>query len=64
MTHSEADQKIKELIDIDFLNTLAEVGRLYGWSGDYVEIGQFIEDLHQAIGVENVNTEPYELEGE
>lgn len=63
MTHTEAEEKIKEIIDIEFLNKLAEVGRLYGWRGDYVEIGGFIEELHREKGIV-VNTEPYELKGE
>lgn len=62
MTYNEADVKIRELINDEFLATLLEVGKLYGWTGDYVEIGQFIENLHAEHGIEGVDVQPYELE--
>ena len=41
MTENEAKEKIKSLIDYKFLSTLTEVARLYGWSGDFIEISSF-----------------------
>ena len=64
MTYTEAENKIKELLDKEFLDKLLEIGKLYGWSGDYVEIGYFIEKLHRYHGVENIDTIPYDLNGE
>lgn len=64
MTYTEAENKIKELLDNEFLDKLLEIGKLYGWSGDYVEIGSFIEQLHMYHGIENVDTKPYDLDGE
>lgn len=55
----EEDKKIKELLDDDFLAKLLEIGKLYGWRGDYVEIGSFIEALHQLHGIENIDATPY-----
>ena len=64
MTHEEADEKIINLLDDEFLNKLLEVGKLYGWSGDYVEIGNFIEELHRKKGITipNEDLQCYELE--
>ena len=59
MTYEEANKKMKELLDQPFLDKLAEIGRLYGWSGDYHEIGDFIENLHYMKNVEEVNLDPY-----
>lgn len=61
MTYDEADQRIKELVDEEFLIKLTEIGRCYGWSGDYVEIGQFIEELWRDFGKEPPDVSPYEL---
>jgi hypothetical protein len=61
MTYTEAENKIKELLDKDFLEKLLEIGKLYGWRGDYVEIGYFIEQLHRYHGFENIDAVPYDL---
>jgi hypothetical protein len=60
MSIEESEEKIKKLLDKDFLDKLLEIGRLYGWLGDYCEIGSFIQTLHIYHGIEDVNTEPYE----
>lgn len=64
MTYSEASKRINELLDKEFLAKLVEVGKLYGWSGDYAEISGFIRELHGYVGIENVDTEPYGLEND
>lgn len=48
----DKEVKIDILLDEDFLKRLAEIGRLYGWSGDYCEIGDFIMELHRIGGVD------------
>ena len=55
-------QKIVQLLDNEFLNKLVEIGRIYGWSGDYTEIGKFILYLHQIAGINisHKDIEPYE----
>jgi len=62
MTENEAEEKIKSLINYDFLLTLTEVAKLYGWSGDFCEISSFVEELHKFNGIEIENLEPYEIE--
>ncbi len=62
MTYSEAENKIKELLDKEFLDRLAEIGRLYGWSGDYCEIRSFIKELHRYHGIDQGDSECYDLE--
>jgi len=62
MTQEEADLKIKSLLNHDFLDRLLEIGKLYGWSGDYVEIADFIKALHRLYGLQNVDLEPYQIE--
>jgi hypothetical protein len=54
------DDKIKSLLNQEFLDNLAEIGRLYGWHGDYAEIGAFIEHLHKIYGIEKIDIKPYE----
>jgi hypothetical protein len=34
-----------------FLQELRERARRYGWRGDYVEIAQFVQGLHDDAGV-------------
>lgn len=60
MTFDESEDKIKKLLDKEFLDKLLEIGKLYGWNGDYIEISSFIEDLHEYHGIKKVDTEPYE----
>ena len=62
MTYGEAENRMKELCDEQFLTKLTEVARLYGWSGDYIEIAAFIEKLYGLKGIQNPVLEPYELE--
>jgi hypothetical protein len=61
MTYLESENKIKNLLDKGFLNRLLEIGKLYGWRGDYEEIWKFIEELHKLYGIEKVDANPYEL---
>ncbi len=62
MTYLEAENRIKDLVDEGFLDKLAEIGRLYGWQGDYVEIKEFINTLHLHYGINDVDLEPYNLD--
>ena len=63
ITVKEQEEKFNELLDAEFLAKLKEVGRLYGWDGDYVEIGGFIMALHLKRNIEltNEDIEPYEI---
>jgi len=56
--------RLKPHLTPEFLSTLAEVARIYGWEGDYQEIGQFVENLHRYAGVEPPDLEPYTCEGD
>jgi hypothetical protein len=49
-------------LDDEFLKKLVEIARIYGWSGDYMEIGQFIMYLHKIAGINisHKDIEPYE----
>ena len=62
MTKEEARSKLNDLLDKSFLNKLAEIGKLYGWNGDYCELREFIENLHIEHGAEIPDLEPYEIE--
>lgn len=59
---SKEDEKIGKLLDDEFLEKLVEIARIYGWSGDYIEIGQFIIYLHKIAGINisHKDIEPYE----
>ena len=60
MTQEDIDNKLKELVTPEFLSTLTEVSKLYGWSGDFIEIFNFVEDLHSIKGIKIDSYEPYE----
>ena len=57
-------QRIIELIDDDFLNTLSEVVSLYGWTGDYIEVSDFVATLHKYKNKEYTPLEIHETEEE
>jgi hypothetical protein len=56
------EEKMKALVDDQFLTNLVELGRLYGWSGDYYEVAEFIMKLHEINGTEitHEEMEPYD----
>jgi hypothetical protein len=64
MTYSEAENRIIELLDKEFLARLLEISKLYGWNGDYVEIGSFIRELHESFGIDNADITPYDLDND
>lgn len=57
---SERQKKLKPLLTEEFLNTLTEASKIYGWSGDYIEVCQFVEDLYEVAGKDKPDLEPYE----
>jgi hypothetical protein len=61
MTEKEREERLVVLLDDKFLNSLREVGKLYGWRGDYAEIGEFISELHKIKGIINIDTTPYNI---
>jgi len=62
MTYTEAHTKTRELLDEGFLNKLVELARLYGWSGDYIEIDYFIRELYGYTELPLPDLTPYELD--
>lgn len=64
MTQKEREQRMRQLLTDDFLAKLTEAAKLYGWRGDYVEIGAFVEELHKDVGKEPPFIEPYEVADE
>ena len=56
----ERQQKLKPILTDEFLKTLVEAAKIYGWAGDYIEVCQFIEDLYEVAGKEKPDLEPYE----
>lgn len=57
---SERQKKLRPLLTEEFLNTLSEASKIYGWSGDYIEVCQFVEDLYEVAGKDKPDLEPYE----
>jgi len=44
-------EQLKPKLTPEFLETLRELARCYGWSGDYVEVQSFVERIHSALGI-------------
>jgi len=63
MTEDIKNEQIKQLVTPEFLETLGEVAKLYGWSGDYVEISNFVESLYEIKNIKHISEEPYIIEG-
>jgi hypothetical protein len=61
MTYEQAEEKIKQLADKEFLAKLVEIAKLYGWHGDYIEIGEFVSELHRYGEMPVPDLEPYRL---
>lgn len=60
-TYLEADEKVKSLLTQEFLETLTEIAKIYGWSGDYSEIYSFIEWLYKFTNLPLPDLNPYDL---
>ncbi|WP_228897860.1 hypothetical protein [Acidovorax sp. Leaf73] len=55
-----AVNRIKPKLTPEFLGTLAEVAKTYGWEGDYHEVGKFVEKVYTDFaGVPAPDLNPY-----
>jgi hypothetical protein len=66
MKESDQIKRLDELITPEFLATLAEVGRIGGWtfSSDYYEVMNFIEELYSFAEIEPPDLNGCEIEYE
>lgn len=56
-----AVDRIKPKLTPEFLATLAEVAKTYGWEGDYQEVGKFVATVHTDFaGVPAPDLNPYQ----
>lgn len=64
---SQRTEQIKPKITPEFLATLVELGKISGWTFDYVEVAEFIRWCHYEFGYdspEHKDLEPYTDEEE
>jgi hypothetical protein len=61
LSAEEVIEKMNRLLDDTFLEKLAEVARLYGWEGDYVEIQEFVRSLYFLQKKKIPDLTPYEM---
>lgn len=61
MTEEKRNEQLEKLLTPEFLTTLLEVSKLYGWSGDYIEIAHFVEELHEIKGIKIGAVQCYEI---
>lgn len=62
MTEETRNEQLEKLVTPEFLSTLLEVSKLYGWNGDYIEIAGFVEGLHEIKGIKIGTVQCYEIE--
>lgn len=56
-----AVDRIKPKLTPEFLSTLADVAKTYGWEGDYHEVGKFVAVVHtEYAGFPAPDLNPYE----
>lgn len=55
-------RKLKPRLTEEFLDILIELAKNYGWSGDYVEVGRFIEWCYEKANRISPDLEPYPFE--
>lgn len=51
--------RLRALLTPEFLATLAEVAKLYGWAGDYFELSKFVRECYAIAGIVPPNLDPY-----
>ena len=56
------EEALTPLLTDVFLSTLAEAGRIDGWSTDYVETAEFIRNVYSMAGKEPPDLEPYPID--
>lgn len=57
------DKAVAELrpsLTPEFLATLMQAVRIYGWSGDLEEIGNFVDAVHEMAGVKRPDAKDYQ----
>jgi hypothetical protein len=55
------DAELKPKLTDEFLSTLLQAVRTHGWSGDYVETFQFVQEMFDLAGKERpVPLEPFQ----
>ena len=65
MTDDELCDALRQKLTDDFLSTLVQAGRTYGWWGDYTEITGFVRWCFHTAGKEAPgydDLEPFETE--
>lgn len=43
MTEQDRIDAINVQVTPEFISTLVELARIYGWSGDYIEVAEFVK---------------------
>lgn len=52
------------MTELEFLDTLTELAKVYGWEGDYIEIHSFLEWAHKQYCIKPPDLECYHPEDE
>ncbi len=63
-TNDEYLALLKPKLTDEFLATLTDVARFHGWCGDYVEVADFVREVHSYADKPrplNETLEPYEF---
>lgn len=53
-------ESLRPKLTDEFLSTLVETARRYGWRGDYYEIDDFVTSVFRLARKDPPNIEPYE----
>jgi len=61
MKEEEIKEKLTLLCDDYFLGKLCEAARIYGWTGDFVEVREFIKTLYGIVDKKMPEVLPYDL---
>ncbi|MBO9679585.1 MAG: hypothetical protein J7556_15185 [Acidovorax sp.] len=64
MSYEEKTDRIKPHLTPEFLTSLAEVARIYGWDADYEELGRFVEAMFRMADVTPPDLNPYGYDDE
>lgn len=60
-TGKDRDDRLRSLAQNAFLAQVSEAARLYGWTGDYNEIKEFVSYLYQLRNLPVPNLEPHTI---
>ena len=62
LTQEESVERIRKIATDEFLSTLTDIAKIYGWTSDYIEVQEFVLWIYRQKRKAIPDMSPYELD--